>query len=139
MRRAAAGLLTPGGSEGVRIQLAVAAKVARASGVGGSGGGGSGGVRSCRLQCDKNADAGEGTRPSCKGTPLANSTCIPVLTLWAEENMQDVLRNVALPTLGISVWCKRWHRGGHCFTTCEQKGIHISPTAATLATVTAAL
>ena len=50
MRHAAAGLLTPGGSEDVRIQLEVAAKVARASGGGSSGGGGKDGARGLRLQ-----------------------------------------------------------------------------------------
>ena len=43
VQRAAAGLLTPGASEAMRIKLDVAAEVARTSGGGGGGGGGRGG------------------------------------------------------------------------------------------------
>ena len=107
MRRAEAGLLTPRGSEAMHIQLTVASEVARASGGGSSGSGGGGGVRGCRLQHDNNADAVGGNHYGCKGTLLANPVCIPLLTLQVGDNTQDILQNVALPTLGGSVWCKR--------------------------------
>ena len=99
MRRAADGLLTPGGSEAMRIQLAVAAEVARASVGGGGEGGGGSGARSRRLQRENDADAGGSTCHGHGGTPLVNPVCIPVLTHWAGENTRDVLWNVDLPTL----------------------------------------
>ena len=76
---------------------------------------------------------------SREGTPLTNPARVSVLTLRAGENTQDVLRKVALPKIGGSVWCKRWHHGGRCFSGCDRRGSHIPPTAASLATVTAAL
>ena len=75
---------------------------------------------------------------SREGTPLTNPAYIYVLTLRAGENTRDVLRNVALLTLGGSVWSKRWHHGGRCFSVYDRRGSHIPPTAAALATVTAA-
>ena len=53
---------------------------------------------------------------SYEGTPLTNPTRIYVLTLRAGENTCDVLRNMALPNLGGSVWYKRWHHEVHCFS-----------------------
>ena len=72
MRHAANGLPTPGGSKAIRIQLEVAAEVARASGGGVSGGGGVGGLFGHRLQCNDDADAGGGTCHSREDTPLEN-------------------------------------------------------------------
>ena len=91
MRRAEAGLLTPVGSKAMRIQLAVAGEVAQTSGDRGGGVDGGGRVRGLRLQRNDNADAGGGTRHGRKGAPIANPICIPVLNLWAGENMWDVL------------------------------------------------
>ena len=112
MRRAEAGILTPGGSEAMCIQLAVAEEVAQTRGGGGSGFGGRGRVHSFRLQRDNDTDAGGGTCHVREGTPHANPVCIPIMTLRAGDNTRDVLRNVALPNLGGSVWCKRWYHGG---------------------------
>ena len=83
VRRAAAGLPTPGGSEALHIQFSVASEVVQTSGGGGGGGGGRGGGRSRRLQRDNSADAGSGTRHGRKGALIANPVCIPVLTLRA--------------------------------------------------------
>ena len=143
IRRVAAGIPTPGGSEASRIQLLVASELKRAGGGGGKGGGGEGGsgggVHSHCVQPINNADSGSGTCQGCKGTPLTNPTRIPVLTLRAGENTWYVLRNVALPNLEGSIWCKHWHRGGRCFSACDRKGRHIPPTAVALSTVTSAL
>ena len=76
---------------------------------------------------------------SREGTPLTNPARISVLTLRSGENTRDFLRNVALPTLGGSVWCMRWNHGGRCFLGCDRKGSHIPPMAAALAKFTAAL
>ena len=108
----------------ILIQLALAAEVARAGGSGGSGGGGRGGVCGHRLQRNDDADAGGGTRHSCKGALLANPACILVLTLQAGKNTLYFLWNVDLLNLGGSVWCKRWHHGGRCFMACYQKEMH---------------
>ena len=78
-------------------------------------------------------------RQGREGTPVTNYARISVLTLRAGESTRDVLRNVALPTLGGSVWCKRWHHGGHCLLGCDMRGSHIPPTATALSTVTVAL
>ena len=112
MWRQEAGILTPSGSEAMRIQLAVAAEVAKTSGFSSSRCGGGGRVHSFLLQHDNNADAGGSTCHVREGTPHANPVCIPILTLRAGDNTRDVLRNVALPNLGGSVWCKRWYHGG---------------------------
>ena len=139
MRRMAAGILAPCVSKAMRIQLAMATEVAQTSGGGVGGGGSVSGGCGCGLQRDGDADIGGGTHHGRKGTPIANNVCIPVLTLRLGENMRDVLRNMSLPTLGVSVWCKRWHQGGRYFAECEQKVSHIPPTAAALATATAVL
>ena len=76
VRHTADGIPTPGGSEAMRIKLAVAAEVARDSGGGSSGGGGGGDVHGYQIQCDDNADAGGSTRHGHKGIPLTNPTCI---------------------------------------------------------------
>ena len=108
MRRVEAGLPTPGGSEAIIIQLALAAELKRAGRGGVNGGGGGGGVvggeRGRRLQRTNNADAGSGTCQVRKGTLLTNLARISVLNLSVGENTRDFLRNVALPTLGGSVW-----------------------------------
>ena len=113
MRHAAAGLPTPVGSELMRIQLSVAEEVAQTSGGGGGGGGGRGGGCGRHLQRDNDADADSSTRHGCKGAPISNPVCIPILTLWAGDNMQDVLRNVDLPTLVVSLRGKRWYQEVH--------------------------
>ena len=95
----------------MRIKLDVAEEVSKTSVNGDRGGGNGGGVRGCRLQRDENMDAGDGTRHGREGTQIANPVCILVRTLRAGENMRVSLRNVDLPTLRGSVWCKRWHHG----------------------------
>ena len=84
-------------------------------------------------------EASSAARQIREGTPLTNPARISVLTLRSGENTRDFLRNVALPTLGGSVWCMRWNHGGRCFSGCDRKGSHIPPMAAALAAVTAAL
>ena len=143
IRRVAAGLPTPGSSESHRIRMSVAEETKRAGGRGSNGGGGRGHTEGnpCAWS-DLPARPGEAsgvTRQSREGTPLTNPDRISVLTLRAGENTRGFLRNVDLPTLGGSVWCNRWHHGGRCFSGCNRKVGHIPPTAAALATVTAAL
>ena len=123
--------------------MAVAAEIKRAGGRGGNGGSGRGytGGNLC-VRSDLPArpvEASGVVRQSYEGTPLTNPACISVFTLRAGENTHDVLRSVALPNLGGSVWCKRCHHEGRYFSGCDRRGSHIPPTAATLATVTAAL
>ena len=123
--------------------MAVAAEMKRAGGCGGNGGGGRGhtGGNPC-VRSDLPAGPVEASGVACQsreGTPLTNPARISVLPLRADDNTRDVLSNVDLPTLGGSVWCKRWHRGGRCFSGCDRKGSHIPPTAAALETVTDAL
>ena len=103
MWRQEAGILTPSGSEAMRIQLAVAAEVAKTSGFGSSRCGGGGRVHSFLLQHDNNADAGGSTCHVREGTPHANPVCTPILTLRAGDNTRNFLRNLVLQTLGGSV------------------------------------
>ena len=143
IHRVAAGLPTPGISESHRINIAVEAEMKRAGGRGSNGGGGRVkiGGNSCAWsdQTAKTVEASGVVSQGWKGTPLTNSAHISILTLRAGENTHDVLRNVAIPTLGVSVWCKCWHHGGRCFSGCDRRGSNIPPTAAALATVTAYL
>ena len=122
MRRMVASILAPGVSKAMRIQLAMATEVAQTSGGGVGGGGSVSGGCGCGLQRDGDADIGGGTHHGRKGTPIANNVCIPVLTLRVGENIRDVLRNMSLPTLGVSVWCKRWHQGGKLLHIVRAKG-----------------
>ena len=71
----------------------------------GGGGGGRGGSR---------GGGGRGGRdlPSAKGAVHINPHHRPNRDLIPGENTRDVLRTFALPTLGGSTWCKRWHHGG---------------------------
>ena len=123
--------------------MAVATELKRASVWGGNGGGGGGGSRGGsrvrRVQTTNTADASSVASQGQEGTSLTKPARISVLTLRVGEKTHNVLRNVALPTLGGSVWCKRWHHGGHCLSGCDSKGSHIPPTAAALAKVTATL
>ena len=115
----------------------------RAGGRGGNGGSGRGHTGGKpRARSDLPARPVEASGVVCQireGTPLTNPARISVLTLRAGENTRDVLSNMALPTLGGSMWCKRWHHGGRCFSGCDRRGSHIPPTAAALATVAATL
>ena len=78
------------------------------------------------------AEAGGGgggghDRPGAEGAVQMNPHHRPNLALLHGENTQDVLRTFALPTLGGSTWCKRWHHGGRCFENCPRGGIHVAP------------
>ena len=143
IRRVAAGLPTPGSLESHHIGMAVAAETKRAGGRGSNGGGDRGhseGNSNARSDLPARPMEASGVaRQSCEGTPLTNPARISVLTIRAGDNTRDVLRNVALPTLGGSLWCKRWHHGGRCFSDCDRKGSHIPPTAVALKTVTTTL
>ena len=116
IRRVAAGLPTPGSLESHRIEMAVAAEMKRAGGRGSNGVGGtgnSGGNFNARYDLpDRPGEASSIARQSREGTPLTNPDRISVLTFRSGDNTLDVLRNVDLPSLGGSVWCKRWHHGG---------------------------
>ena len=89
----------------------------RSRGRSSNGGGGRGNSGGKSLvwsdQPAKTVEASGVARQGREGTPLTNSARISVLTLRAGENARDVLRNLALLTLGGSVWYKRWHHGGH--------------------------
>ena len=139
----AAGLPTPGRSEAHRIHLAVAEDTKRAGGKGGHGAGGRGGnegySHARHDQPIKTTEDSSVSRQGQEGTPLTKPARISVLTLQSGENTCDVLRNVDLPSLGGSLWCKCWHHGGRCFSGCDRKGNHIPPTAVALATVITAL
>ena len=70
---------------------------------------------------------------------MINTTPLPQLAILPGENTRDLLRTFALPTLGGSTWCKRWHHGGRCFENCSRRGSHINPPAAVCTVVATAL
>ena len=129
-RRQDDGLATPGNHEN-RLRCEEAIQAAdRAAGVNGGGrngggsgsGGGGGGVRG-------GGGAGGCKRPGDDGTVHINPHHRPNLALLPGGKTRDVLHTFALPTLGGSTWCKRWHHRGHCFENCPRRGSHITPPA----------
>ena len=108
IRHVAAGLPTPGSSESHLIGMVVAAEMKRDGGRGSNGGGGrgkSGGNSNARPDLPaRPVNASGVARQIREGTHLTNPARISVLTLRSGDNTHDILRNMALPTLGGSVW-----------------------------------
>ena len=136
IRRRDSGLDRPGNHE-TRLQheeaIQAAARSAGGNGGGrnggGSGGGSGGGGGDGGGRGGSGGGDGGGGRdlPGSKGAVKMNPHHRPNLALLPGENTQDVLRTLALPTLGGSTWCKRWNHRGRCFENCPRRGSHVAP------------
>ena len=61
------------------------------------------------------------------GQVVSNPRPIQSLRLLPGENTRGICREVALPTLGVVAFCKRWHLGYGCFGNCPRSASHIHP------------
>ena len=73
-----------------------------------------------------------------EGAPVANDQPIQRLRLLDGESTR-ILRNVALPNINRTAFCKRWHMGMTCFANCPRARSHVNPTPAVVDTVAALL
>ena len=109
------GLSTPGGAEARHLQKAVecAKDAAGSRCAGGLGGGIVGGVPvEGALGESVPVEVGNGSPCTDLGDPFDKPVFKPKLRLLLGENMRDILRNFALPTLQRSDCCNFWHHGG---------------------------
>ena len=120
-------------------ERAAAARRAREPAPTGDGGRVDGGSGAVTAGGGENDVAPARRQRSLEEEPVANPCPVQCLRLLPGDNTRRICWNAALPLVGGTTFCKRWHVVRNCFSECPWRGSQVNPSAAIIDEVAAAM